>query len=166
MISNDSKIISKKKKGAGFTLIELLIVVAIISILAASVIMILNPGQRMEEARETTRESHMITIGNAVHLAVIDCAAGSETYCANAASVVEYCRVGGVTPADWAFKADATNCTIDSTLAPLDPLSGNPYFINNDGNHNVKVWADSSESTWYCNPDGNNQCQGATYKRF
>jgi len=148
------------KHKSGFTLIELLIVVAIIAILAASVIMILNPGERMLEARERTRESHMITIGNAIHLAVIDCEEGEEDYCAKVSDVVAACRVGA---SDWKFNAAATNCTIDDELDPEDPQGGS-YFINNDGDHNVKIWAPAAESEWKC--VGTATCTGATFKRF
>lgn len=148
-----------------FTLIELLIVVAIIAILAAGVIMILNPGERMLDAREATRESHMTTIGDAVHLAVIDCAAGSEAHCANVSSVVSACQT--TTDTDWTLDADKANCQLDDNLAPTDPFSGNPYYIENDGTNNVKIWADSSESAWYCDWNATTtSCDGATYKRF
>jgi prepilin-type N-terminal cleavage/methylation domain-containing protein len=147
-----------------FTLIELLIVVAIIAILATGVIMILNPGERLLDARESTRESHMTTIGDAVHLAVIDCAAGSEDYCANVSSVVAICQTAAN---DWTLDADRANCQLDDNLDPEDPLSGNPYYIENDGANNVKVWADSSESAWYCDWNASTtSCDGATYKRF
>lgn len=150
------------KNKTGFTLIELLIVIAIIAILAASVIMLLSPGERVESAREATRESHMISIGNAIHLAVIDCASGSAAYCAKASDVVSTCRVA----ATWALDADATNCPLDNDFNPLDPLTSNPYLITNDGNHNVEVWADSSESTWHCNWVASPAACTGTSKRF
>ena len=56
----------------GFTLIELLIVIAIIAILAAAVIIAIAPGERMLAARESTRASHMASIGTAIHLAVVE----------------------------------------------------------------------------------------------
>jgi len=40
---------------AGFTLIELLIVIAILGILAAAVMIAINPNKRMQEARDATR---------------------------------------------------------------------------------------------------------------
>ena len=40
---------------AGFTLIELLIVIAILAILAAAVMIAINPNKRMQEARDATR---------------------------------------------------------------------------------------------------------------
>ncbi len=43
----------------GFTLIELLIVVGIIAILAAAVVVVINPGRQFASARDATRESHI-----------------------------------------------------------------------------------------------------------
>ena len=40
---------------AGFTLIELLIVIAILGILAAAVMIAINPNKRMQEARDAAR---------------------------------------------------------------------------------------------------------------
>ena len=50
----------------GFTLIELLIVIGIIAILAAAVIVAINPGQQFAAARDATRESHLNSINNAI----------------------------------------------------------------------------------------------------
>ncbi len=61
-----------KNKNQGFTLIELLIVIGIIAILAAAVIITITPGERLEDAREATRASHMAAIGTALHMAVVD----------------------------------------------------------------------------------------------
>ncbi len=61
---------NKNKKG--FTLIELLIVIGIIAILAAAVIIAINPGRQFEQARNATRWSHMNSIVNAVYSYAID----------------------------------------------------------------------------------------------
>jgi len=50
----------------GFTLIELLIVIGIIAILAAAVIVAINPGQQFAAARDATRESHLSTLYNSL----------------------------------------------------------------------------------------------------
>jgi len=157
-------------KGTGFTLIELLIVVAIIAILAGTVIMILNPGERMFDAREAARESHMITIGEAIHLAVVDCTEDTATYCSNVAAVVDYCQTDAAGD-DFTLDADKADCQLDDELDPSDPLvtggefSEDAYIIEHDGDHNVEVWSPSAESTWFCDPDGEGVC-GGTSKRF
>ena len=87
-------------KGTGFTLIELLIVVAILAILAGTVIMIINPGERLQDAREATRESHMVSIGQAIHLAVLDCSTPT-TYCSDVQAVVLICQSASSSPENW-----------------------------------------------------------------
>lgn len=55
------------KKGAGFTLIEILIVLGILAILAAIVIIAINPGQHFEDARKAKRQADVNTIMNAIN---------------------------------------------------------------------------------------------------
>ncbi len=76
----------EKVKNQGFTLIELLIVIGIIAILAAAVIVAINPGKQFEQARNATRWSHMNSIVNAVYSYAIT-EGGSFPDCDDAADV-------------------------------------------------------------------------------
>ncbi len=53
-------------KQSGFTLIEILVVIGIIAILAAVVIIAINPARQFAQARDTQRQSNTNTILNAV----------------------------------------------------------------------------------------------------
>ena len=58
---------SKKQKN-GFTLLELLIVIAILAILSAALVLILNPAESMKKSRDTQRISDLSTLKTAIGL--------------------------------------------------------------------------------------------------
>lgn len=60
-----SKLIPSWRKG--FTLIELLVVIGIIGILAAVVLVAVNPGRQFASARDTQRRSDLYSVTNAVY---------------------------------------------------------------------------------------------------
>lgn len=62
----------KHKKQAGFTLIEILVVIGIIAILAAVVIVALNPARQFAQARNSQRSSNVNTILNGVTQRMVD----------------------------------------------------------------------------------------------
>ena len=57
-----------EKNMEGFTLLELLIVIAILAILSAVLILILNPAETMKKSRDTQRMSDLSTMKTAIGL--------------------------------------------------------------------------------------------------
>ncbi len=106
--------LNKIKKSGGFTLIELLIVIAIIAVLAAAVIMTVTPGERITEARDATRASHMSAIGTACHLAIVDGEIDSLNECASGNGVGKFTN-------DEAIEVGLAS-------APTDPQNNNWFY--------------------------------------
>jgi prepilin-type N-terminal cleavage/methylation domain-containing protein len=83
-----------KRDKRGFTLIEILVVIGLIAILAAIVLIAINPGRQFAQARNSQRESNVNTLLNAVGQLMAD--------------------TKGVA-------VSATTCTSIVTAIPLDP---------------------------------------------
>jgi len=57
----------------GFTLVELLIVIAILAILAAGVVVVINPGELLAQARDSTRLRDFRSLNQAIALFQTHC---------------------------------------------------------------------------------------------
>lgn len=61
-----------KKNQKGFTLIEILVVIGLIAILAAIVLIAINPARQFAQARNAQREAHVNTLLNAIGQNIAD----------------------------------------------------------------------------------------------
>ena len=101
----------------GFTLIELLVVIAILAILATVIVVIINPGELLKQARDTTRISDLAAVNNAIALYLSDynnpgIGGASNAACASGANatLVRCTYTGAATPF-----GGAVPCTTNAT---------------------------------------------------
>ena len=131
-------------KRSGFTLIEILVVIGLIAILAAIVLIAINPARQFAQARNSQRESNVNTILNAIGQDMADNKGVFGGVC------------GNILPASTASSSilDAVGTGIDlSCLAPTyiasniprDPTaptgSATGYFVSVSSSGRVMVCA-------------------------
>ncbi|HXH27393.1 MAG TPA: type II secretion system protein [Candidatus Acidoferrum sp.] len=139
------------KQQAGFTLLEVLLVVAIIAILAGIVIIAINPGKNLGDARNAQRSADVTTTLNAVYQYSLDnngtLPAGITT------TATEICATGA---ASCTGLVDLSAITLNEKYIvsmPKDPqcatvcaTNGTGYKIMKDTNSRIVVNAPSAEN--------------------
>ena len=123
----------------GFTLIELLVVIGIIGILAAVVLVAVNPGRQFASGRDTQRRANLYSITNAVYQYAAEKNGNLPTVITTTAT-----NIG----------TDTGLVNLSSVLVPTylsstpkDPTTGTDgntrYKISKDANSRLTVSADS-----------------------
>ncbi len=176
---------SKSNSSQGFTLIELLIVIAIVAILSVVVILALNPGELLKQARDSSRLSDLNSLHKALSLYQVDNPAGSfgtasTTYisypdssasCANigiSTSTIASGYAFACAPSSTYQRVNATgwvpvNLSAITGGSPIASLSKDPVNTTSSNNYyqylgNSNNWALSAllESTKYLASSGQN----------
>ena len=120
-----------KKLQKGFTLVELLVVIGILAILTAVVLVAVNPGRQLIQARDTQRKADVNTISSAIIAYIADPSSDG----AFPPSIILFGAANMMCPPDLAA-ADATigtagDVNLDADLNPLY-IGGIPVDPGND----------------------------------
>ena len=150
-LSRDTRL--KNSMQRGFTLIEILLVMGIIAILAAAVIVGINPVRQFSQAKNTQRWSNINAILNSVHQYAVDNIGTlpsnipTSSTCATTATN-EICKTGG-TCTGLVDLSVLTNDEIYLISMPTDPqgvtTDGAGYHIAKSTNGRVTVCAPDAE---------------------
>jgi prepilin-type N-terminal cleavage/methylation domain-containing protein len=152
----------KLQAKSGFTLIEILVVIGLIAILAAIVLIAINPGRQFAQARNSQRESNVNTILNAIGQNIADnkgifTCAGIGTSIPSSSDPDDALNIG--TDGGLVDLGCLTPTYIASSI-PFDPTDGSEedteYTIRQDTGSRIVVCAPGhaepaiSGSTEYC----------------
>jgi len=122
----------KQRRAAGFTLIEVLVVIGIIAVLAAVVLVAVNPSRQFKLARDSQRTSNVNALLNAVgqnmseHKGVFTCAGASHDL------PMAPIYVRSVPVGDPDAIGDIAQCLVPDYLAalPFDPSRPGAHFAS------------------------------------
>lgn len=161
-----------RNKSWGFTLIELLVVVAILGILAAIVILALNPAEAQRKTRDSTRISDIATLRKAVDLAIAEGAVLPGTVAAPFTGTSDGNRSSNDETNNW-LRMDVSNWL---SVLPIDPrqnatddtrlsdgtttiaAGGMLYTFVSDGDtYELNVFIESTDNNAMVANDGGNQ---------
>ena len=146
----------QKKMQGGFTLIEILVVIGIIAILAAIVIIAINPARQFAQARNSQRISNLNTILNAIGQ---DLADNKGIFTCTGIGTAIGSPTASTTIGTAAGNSNLESCLTPTYIAagiPIDPIGGTPadtlYQVSVNAMGRYMVCAPNSAETAISSP--------------
>lgn len=137
-----------KRSEKGFTLLEILLVVAAMAILAAIIIIAINPGKQLADTRDSQRWTDVQTILDAVYQYSVD--HDGDLPDAITGSSTEICRTGASSCTDLIDLSVLTTNGTYLVAMPVDPgggsTNGTGYNIQELTTGRITVSAPSAEN--------------------
>lgn len=109
---------------SGFTLVELILVIAVLSIMAALLISLINPAEQMRKANDARRKSDLAQIQKTLEAYIND----NGSYPAHTTTAPLHRLYPGSVMYDW-----GTTWTAYKTAIPADPSSSRNYVYFSTG---------------------------------
>ncbi len=133
-----------KTTGEGFTLVELLVVIAIVAILAAVVVLIINPLELTKRARDIARIADLISLHQAIGVAVQEASTGGSNILCNG-SALPCTGSSGATGAatrkndgtGWVKVNLSSAKALSVSTLPIDQINNGVYVYTYQTNANV-----------------------------
>ena len=156
-----------KRKQKGFTLLEILLVIAAIGILAAIVLVAINPTKQLAQARNAERRSEVNTIYKALEQYLIDtgnyptgittaiqdiCINGNTTNCVNLGVLVpDYIAAIPIDPGGVAYRVRINTSNNRVSVFAINAELGQGIGINDQpwtpANISTALWLDAADSS-------------------
>ena len=143
----------QKTKSKGFTLIEILVVIGLIAILAAIVLIAINPARQFAQARNSQRESDTSTLLNAIGQNVAD----NKGIFTCAGVTIPTAAAGAIGAA--AGNVNLASCLVPTYIAtglPKDPggtVGGVSKAVGTDNDTGYTVQANAAGRITVCAPN-------------